>query len=703
MNTNPELELANMLIGQTGTNIFLTGKAGTGKTTFLKTLVKESPKRMIILAPTGIAAINAGGMTIHSFFQLPFAPYIPGTAFGGDAKYRFRFGREKLNIMRSIDLLVIDEISMVRADLLDAIDDVLRRFRRSDKPFGGVQLLLIGDVQQLPPVAKNDEWQMLSEYYETPYFFSSKALAKTVFCTIELKKVYRQNDTRFLDLLNAIRENRCTEAELAALNGRYIPEYNKINDRGYIRLTTHNYQAHQINRQKMDELPAESFIFRAKIEGNFPEYSYPTDLELELKEGAQVMFVKNDISGEHRYANGTIGRITHLSSRNIEVTVDETGVKVNLQEAEWANARYKLDEESKEIVEEMEGTFKQYPLKLAWAITVHKSQGLTFDKAIINVSGAFTHGQAYVALSRCRTLEGLILSAPIVAEAVISDRVVDSFNRETRKSSVTQEQCAIMQKNYFGELLQQLFGFRALDMSLNHYIRLIDEYLYKMYPKQLELFKAESERFKQEVCAVGTKFEIQYMRILSQASDCEADKSLQERVHSAAEYFLEKLKPLQELVEGADVVTDNKELRKRLETAFEELTEAIRIKSALLDHVLKNGFYVQDFLRKRAILSMEEKEPQKSKRRERDLKRDLSANSDIGNVGLYQALVDWRREEAARQGLPAYTVLQQKAIIGLSNHFPENERELLRIPCIGKKTVEKYGKVLLDIVMRYKE
>ena len=703
MNTNPELELANMLIGQTGTNIFLTGKAGTGKTTFLKTLVKESPKRMIILAPTGIAAINAGGMTIHSFFQLPFAPYIPGTAFGGDAKYRFRFGREKLNIMRSIDLLVIDEISMVRADLLDAIDDVLRRFRRSDKPFGGVQLLLIGDIQQLPPVAKNDEWQMLSEYYETPYFFSSKALVKTVFCTIELKKVYRQNDTRFLDLLNAIRENRCTEAELAALNSRYIPEHDRINDSGYIRLTTHNYQAHQINRQKMDELPAESFIFRATVEGNFPEYSYPTDLELELKEGAQVMFVKNDISGEHRYANGTIGRITHLSSRDIEVTVDETGVKVNLQEAEWANARYKLDEESKEIVEEIEGTFKQYPLKLAWAITVHKSQGLTFDKAIIDVSGAFTHGQAYVALSRCRTLEGLILSAPIAAEAVISDKVVDRFNRETRKSSVTQEQCAIMQKNYFGELLQQLFGFRALDMSLNHYIRLIDEHLYKMYPKQLELLKAESERFKQEICAVSTKFEIQYMRILSQASDCEADKSLQERVHSAAEYFLEKLKPLQELVEGADVVTDNKELRKRLDTALEELTEAISIKSALLDHVLKNGFYVQKFLRKRAILSMEEKEPQKSKRRERDLKKDLSANSDIGNVGLYQALVDWRREEAARQGLPAYTVLQQKAIIGLSNHFPENERELLRIPCIGKKTVEKYGKVLLDIVMQYKE
>lgn len=702
MNSNPELELANTLIGQTNTNIFLTGKAGTGKTTFLRSLIKESPKRMIVLAPTGIAAINAGGMTIHSFFQLPFAPYIPGTAFGGDAKYRFRFGREKLHIMQSIDLLVIDEISMVRADLLDAIDDVLRRFRKNDKPFGGVQLLLIGDVQQLPPVAKNDEWKMLSEYYDSPYFFSSKALGKTTFCTIELKQVYRQNDIRFLELLNAIRENRCTEKDIAMLNSRFIPEKNTVNDKGYIRLTTHNYQAQQINDRKINDLPTPSHLFKAKIEGNFPGYSYPTDLELELKEGAQVMFVKNDISGEHRYANGTIGRITHLSNQRIEVTVDETGVVVDLQEAEWANTRYKLDEETKEIIEEIEGTFTQYPLKLAWAITVHKSQGLTFDKAIIDVSSAFTHGQAYVALSRCRTLEGMILSAPIAPNAVISDKVIDNFNHEARKSSPTLEQCNAMKKAYFGELLQQLFGFRLIEMSLNHFLRLIDEHLYKTYPKQLEAYKAESERFKQEVYTVSVKFESQYMRILSAATICETDKSLQERIHLAAQYFTDKMQPLQRLIDQTDVTTDNKELRKKLESTFEELDDAVRIKSALLEHIFHKGFHVQDFLRKRAILSMEENSSDKTKKQEKKLKKVPPVSSDIGNIDLYQALVEWRRKEAAQQGLPAYTILQQKAIIGLSNHLPADERELLRIPCIGKKTVEKYGEVLLDIVTQHK-
>lgn len=702
MNTNPELELANTLITQTGTNIFLTGKAGTGKTTFLRTLVKESPKRMIILAPTGIAAINAGGMTIHSFFQLPFAPYIPGTAFGGDAKYRFRFGKEKLNIMRSIDLLVIDEISMVRADLLDAIDDVLRRFRRNSKPFGGVQLLLIGDIQQLPPVAKNDEWQMLSEYYDSPYFFSSHALRETSFCTIEQKKVYRQSDAHFLSLLNAIRENRCTANDIKELNSRYIPGFNPNNDDGYIRLTTHNVQAQQINQRKLDELPTRSYKFKATIEGNFPDYSYPTELELELKKGAQVMFVKNDISGMHRYANGTIGLITNISNEGIEVTVNETGTKVNLEEAEWANAKYTLDEETKEIVEEVEGTFKQYPLKLAWAITVHKSQGLTFDKAIIDVSSSFAHGQAYVALSRCRTLEGLVLSSPISAGAVISDRVIDSFTDEQRKTTPTMEQCSAMQRAYFTDLLKQLFGFRQMEISLNHYIRLIDEHLYRTYPKQLEMYKNEAERFKQSITEVSSKFENQYTRMTALASDCETDKALQDRIYSASQYFAEMLRPLQDLLDSTDITSDNKEIRKRIETAFEELTDAVRIKCALMEHVHDKGFHVQDFLRKRAILSMEETKATASKKREKTEKKIPFESSDIGNMELYQALVEWRRKESADQGLPAYTVLQQKAIIGLSNLMPKNERELLRVKCIGKKTVEKYGKDIMEIVERYR-
>lgn len=702
MNTNPELELANTLIAQTGTNIFLTGKAGTGKTTFLRTLVKESPKRMIILAPTGIAAINAGGMTIHSFFQLPFAPYIPGTAFGGDAKYRFRFGKEKLNIMRSIDLLVIDEISMVRADLLDAIDDVLRRFRRNSKPFGGVQLLLIGDIQQLPPVAKNDEWQMLSEYYDSPYFFSSHALKETSFRTIELKKVYRQSDIHFLSLLNAIRENRCTSNDIKELNSRYLPDFNPNNDDGYIRLTTHNIQAQQINQRKLNELPTRSYKFKATIEGNFPEYSYPTDLELELKKGAQVMFVKNDISGMHRYANGTIGRITNVSHEGIEVMVNETGTRVILEEAEWANARYTLDEETKEIVEEVEGTFKQYPLKLAWAITVHKSQGLTFDKAIIDVSSSFAHGQAYVALSRCRTLEGLVLSSPISAGAMISDRVIDSFTDEQRKTTPTMEQCSAMQREYFTELLKQLFGFRQMEISLNHYIRLVDEHLYRTYPKQLEMYKNEAERFKHSITEVSSKFENQYTRMTAQTDNCDTDKALQDRIFSASQYFADMLRPLQDLLDSTDITSDNKEIRKRIETAFEELTNAVGIKSALMEHVHDKGFHVQDFLRKRAILSMEETKATASKKREKTEKNIPFESSDIGNMELYRALVEWRRKEAADQGLPAYTVLQQKAIIGLSNLMPKNERELLRVKCIGKKTVEKYGKAIMEIVDKFR-
>lgn len=700
-NTNPELELAYKLVEQTGTSIFLTGKAGTGKTTFLRTLTKKSPKRMIILAPTGIAAINAGGMTIHSFFQLPFAPYIPGTAFGGDAKYRFQFGKEKLNIIRSIDLLVIDEISMVRADLLDAIDDILRRFRKNSKPFGGVQLLLIGDIQQLPPVAKNNDWELLSKYYDTQYFFSSHALKESEFCTIELTKVYRQNDTHFLDILNAIREDRCTPYDLKELNKRYIPELLSGNTEGYIQLTTHNNQAQHINITKLKALSSRSYRYKATIEGNFPEYSYPTEFELELKDGAQVMFVKNDISGEHRYANGTIGKITRLSADSIEVSINENGIKVDVSPEEWANARYRLDEETKEIVEEIEGIFKQFPLKLAWAITIHKSQGLTFDHAIIDLSSAFTHGQTYVALSRCRTLEGLLLSAPVPIKAIICDDTVRNFREEANKTKPTNEKCTDMQRAYFIDLLKQLYEFRSIEMSLRHYVRIVDEYLYNLYPKQLELYKKETERFKESVTKVGVKFEQQYIRLINSSANYSNDTKIQERIHSASEYFLKTMLPLKELIEPTDIDTDNKELKKRLKTAYEELIWNTDMKISLLEYVLKNGFDVSSYLRQRAIISIEDNT--KKKREAKSMAKSVIVNGDIENPALYKELVEWRRKEAFRLGLPAYTVLQQKAILGLSNNMPENKKELLRIPCIGKKTVEKYGEILVSIIEKYKK
>ena len=392
MEMNEESILAWNIIEKTSANLFLTGKAGTGKTTFLKQLKEKSPKRMVVLAPTGIAAINAGGMTIHSFFQLPFSPYIPGTTFGSGEQKRYQFSKLKRNIIRSIDLLVIDEISMVRSDLLDAIDSVLRQYRkRHDLPFGGVQLLMIGDLQQLAPVVTVQEEQLLKEHYDTPFFFSSNALKQVGYLTVELKKVYRQQDEQFISLLNQIRENRASDATLQALNQRFIPNFEPPKNSNFIRLTTHNAPAQQINVQQLAALPSRAFSYTAEVEDNFPESSYPADFMLTLKPGAQVMFIKND--PQHRFYNGMIGEV-------IGVKPDEEGDKIivrskdsdeefELEKMEWVNAKYTINEETKEIEETVEGKFRQYPLRLAWAITIHKSQGLTFEHAIINQGGEF--------------------------------------------------------------------------------------------------------------------------------------------------------------------------------------------------------------------------------------------------------------------------------------------------------------------------
>ena len=690
---NPETATARDLIEHTGVNLFLTGKAGTGKTTFLRQLVRESPKRLIVLAPTGIAAINAGGMTIHSFFQLPFAPYIPGTAFNGDAKYRFHFSREKRNIIRSIDLLVIDEVSMVRADLLDAVDDVLRRFRRHDLPFGGVQLLLIGDVQQLPPVANNDTWSMLSPYYDSPYFFSSHALKQTPCCTIELKKVYRQNDARFLNMLNLIRENRCDASVLAELNSRYIPDFDPPQEEGYIRLTTHNHQAQLINREKLDALPGMSHTYKAIIKDDFPELSYPTDPELELKVGAQVMFIKNDISGAHRFVNGTIGEVTALSQHHIEVRTKKGEKPISVEPMEWANAKYVLDEKSNEIVEQIAGTFTQFPLKTAWAITIHKSQGLTFEHAIIDTSAAFAHGQTYVALSRCRSLEGMVLSAPLPASAIICDHIVREFAENVKKNTPTEAQCKELQREYFITLLHDLYDFISIENQLKHFTRLIDEFLYRIYPQLLEEYKYETVRFNTNLTLISPRFETQYRRIMATAADYTSDETLQTRLKQAATYFAEQLKPLGELIERSYPDTDNKELKKKLQQAKTDLQEAVNQRLSLLCHVAENGFDIPQYLRKKAILSLEQPQSKKKPSAQR-----LKATADIPHPALYRRLVEWRKHKAEELHHPAYMVLQQKAIMGLCQCMPENLKEMMKVPYMGKVTAEKYGSELLKLI-----
>ena len=724
MEQNSELALAWQFIENTGTHLFLTGKAGTGKTTFLRKLKRESPKRMVVIAPTGIAAINAGGVTIHSFFQIPFAPYVPESSFStnGQATYRFRFGKEKINIIRSMDLLVIDEISMVRADLLDAVDEMLRRYRDRHKPFGGVQLLMIGDLQQLAPVVKDEEWQMLKKYYDTPYFFSSRALKQTEYCTIELNTVYRQSDGAFLDLLNRIRENHCDPQVLEALNRRYLPDFQPRKEEGYIRLVTHNYQAQRINNYELEQLPGRSYAFRATIDGKFPEYSYPTDELLELKKGAQVMFVKNDSSGEHRYYNGMIGEVTDLSADSIEVRAKDSTATFLLQEEEWANAKYVLDEESKEIVEDIEGTFRQFPLKLAWAITIHKSQGLTFERAIIDASSSFAHGQTYVALSRCKTLEGLVLSAPLSAKAVISDRAVDRFTEEARRNEPDEDRFHSLQRTYFHELLSGLFDFRPLEQSLQRYVRLIDEHLYKLYPKQLAAYKAEAERFHEKVVIVAQKFGMQYNRLIDAAQNYATDETLQERIAAGAGYFKKEMEPQYlVLIKERVLATDNKELKKQLNTAKEELNTLFLLKDDLLAYVIAHGFRTAEYLRQKAILSIGDsalsgKEDLKRRglldaveKNIRERKKKESATpavqvpSDVLHPELYDRLVAWRNSEASRLGLPVYTVIQQKAILGISNLLPADKAMLVRIPYFGKKGVEKYGDIILEMVHGYRK
>ena len=600
---NEELDLAWQFIKNTGTHLFLTGKAGTGKTTFLKNLREQLPKRMVVLAPTGIAAINANGVTIHSFFQLPFSPYIPNTTFHSNAT-PFHFGKEKQRIIRTMDLLVIDEISMVRADLLDTIDVVLRRYRDRSKPFGGVQLLMIGDLQQLAPVVKEDEWKLLQPYYDSPYFFSSKALQQTEYMTIELKTVYRQSDEMFLSLLNKIRENKADENTFQLLNRRYIPNFNPPQDAGYIRLTTHNYQAQQINNDKLAKLPGKAFSFQATVSGNFPEQSYPTDETLVLKEQAQVMFVKNDTSGAGRYYNGMLGRVVGVSAKGISVRNNADDSVIEVEKEEWLNTKYVLNKKTQEITEEVEGTFRQYPLRQAWAVTIHKSQGLTFEHAIIDAQHSFAHGQTYVALSRCKTLDGLVLSAPLTSHAIICDEKVNAFNLTANHPDTTT--VSRLEKAYALHLLDELFDFRPLGTAFERILRLLDEHFHKKYHRLLTEYK-QLRPIVNELVDVAFRFRLQYTRLLTSASTRIEDQTVQARIQAAATYFSEKLQPLLALQQKTSPETDSKTLKKTLAERLTEWNEAIIFKTSILQYESRQDtvFSVSDYLHTKARMLLE--------------------------------------------------------------------------------------------------
>lgn len=739
MENNPELQLAWQFIENTGTHLFLTGKAGTGKTTFLRRLRALTPKRMVVLAPTGIAAINAGGVTIHSFFQLSFAPYVPETTFNS-AQTHYRFSKEKRNIIRSMDLLVIDEISMVRADLLDAVDAALRRYRNREKPFGGVQLLLIGDLQQLAPVVRDNEWALLKNHYETPYFFASHALRETVYMTIELKKVYRQSDTFFLSLLNKIRENKADEEVLNELNRRYQPGFRPSKEEGYIRLTTHNYQAQQVNDRELASLSGRAYRFRAEVEGVFPEYSYPADEVLTLKLGAQIMFLKNDATSEKRYYNGMIGEVVTVNETGIFVRGKDNDHEFQLLPEEWANCKYVLNEDTKEITEEVEGVFRQYPIRLAWAITIHKSQGLTFERAIIDARNSFAHGQTYVALSRCKTLEGMVLESPLRREAIISDSVVDSFTQTQEQNAPGNQQLNDMQKAYFFDLLSDLFNFYSLEQAYNRLLRLIDEDLYKLFPKQLAEYKALAPYVKEKLVDVATRFRNQYTRLIQEQEDYATNEELRQRIHSGATYFREELNPIRTLFEKTNMPLDNKELRKQLNERMQALDDVLWIKESLLDLIRVETFTVTGYLKQKAKVMLnlgedvsssgsssrapkEKKERKGRKERTSRVSASDTSSSDLSTSGtstsgtsrkarvevpmdilhpeLYRSLSEWRTEKTREVNLPAYVIMQQKALMGIVNLLPDSSQALEAIPYFGAKGVAKYGLEILGIVRKY--
>lgn len=703
--TNQELQLAFDFIQYTNRNVFLTGKAGTGKTTFLHNLKKSSPKRMIVVAPTGVAAINAGGVTIHSFFQLPFCPFVPASYVSENRTQDqekqkvlpdYKMSREKINIIKSLDLLIIDEISMVRADTLDAVDAALRRYKNRYLPFGGVQLLMIGDLQQLAPVAKNEDREIIEKYYDTLFFFGSRALRSTDYLTIELNHIYRQNDQVFIDLLNKVRDNQVDSEVLNELNKRYIPDFDPDSDGGYITLTTHNYQSLSINDSRLEKLPGRPRTFNAVIEDEFPELSYPTASELILKAGAQVMFVKNDMSRDRLFFNGKIGKITAFEEDAIMVRCPDDDFPIRVEKAEWQNMKFTLDEETKEIQETPIGTFTQYPLKLAWAITIHKSQGLTFDRAIIDARSAFAHGQVYVALSRCRTLNGLVLSTRIDQRSIIDDPVISGFVSEVKLKQPDRQQLAESRKAYQQMLLNELFDFSPLSRGLDYCLKVIKEHHESILGKPEEILGQAAAGIRTDLIDVSVKFNPQLSGLIDRDTDTESNVPLQERVKKAGEYFFGKLEEdLKEIINGFSVETDNKAVRKSVSEAIERLRREVLVKSACLNAV-RSGFTVSKYLEAKAKSAIDIPAV-----RSRTPKTESDSSAIVQHPELFNRLKQWRDGKAKETELPHYMILPQKTMVTLANFMPQSLPAIGLVKGMGKKKTKKFGEELLNIITAY--
>jgi hypothetical protein len=689
---NEMFDLAYRFVTETNENIFLTGKAGTGKTTFLKYLQNNCTKNIITAAPTGVAAINAGGVTLHSLFQLPFSPFLPTASHKQELLGKLKYNRQRQDLLRKMELLVIDEISMVRADTMDAIDTILKSLRRNHhSPFGGVQILCIGDLHQLPPVAQQQEWAVLQEYYNSPFFFDSLAVQSQMPLLLELNTIYRQKEDFFVNLLNKVRNNTMNADDFEDLHTRYLPGFLPEREDNFITLTSHNKQADQINEVELEKLPASKVRFFAEIEGDFSESAFPAEKELVLKEGAQVMFLKNDTIRK-QYFNGKIGVVKSLDDDKIIIDCHDKEIEVNKET--WENNRYVLNKEDGKLEQQTLGTFTQYPLRLAWAITIHKSQGLTFEKLMIDAAAAFSSGQVYVALSRCTSLEGIVLLSKIPSSAIMSNgNVVKAHQSLTHKGSLA-ERFAGAREIFTQELIEEIFSFAVLSAMIETLGRHINE--------EQEKLNAETTAWLEEIrllCKnlrnVGVNFISTTNAYFKEISIIEENAALQKRITEAANWFLPKLDEIKRKIETHPIVTESKETATIINEDLQDSLSTCLYNIYAMSYC-RNPFSVTDFLQHKLNFA----KPKLAVTSYAGNKK-VSDDSGVTNNELLTTLKRWRNHIVEETGQPVYLVANGKSLLEIATYLPLSKKDLLLISGFGKAKVDKYGDGIIEMVEDY--